>query len=210
MKKTFLCLVLLSALLFSGSSVSAAQIFLSQNKPYGLMTPASAGYPDDGKKLTDGRFGTPVPTGTRSFYYRDPAYVGFRIENADENGNFVILLDLGERFSDLSSFALGYLNEPDAGIFAPLAVTFEISDGETGHFTTLGTVSLSEPTAKGCHTADLAVFIPEAPVSARFVRCVITPRTGYGDNGKTVPTRWTFVDELVVLQGKTAVWEERE
>lgn len=212
MKKSLFCLILLFSLLLSaGNAVSAAQIFLSQNKPYKLQTPASAGYPDDGCKLTDGRYGTPVQTGSRCFFYRDPAYIGFPAENADENGNFVLLLDLGEPFSDLTSFELGYLNETDAGIYAPLAVTFAVADEEDGEFLTIGTVSLSEPTAAGSQNADLAVFTPETPVSARFVRCTITPRTEYEDGtGKTVPARWTFLDELVVLQGKAEVWRERE
>lgn len=201
--------LLLARVLPTACSVSAAQVFLSQNKAYKLLTPASAGYPDDERKLTDGKYGTPVPTGEISYFYRDPAYVGFPAENADENGNFRILLDLGERFSQLTSFELGYLNETSAGIFAPLCVAFAVSDDSEGEFVPIGEVSLSEPTEKGSRNADLAVLTPETPVSARFLLCTVTPRTEYTDeNGKTVPTRWTFLDELVVLQGNADVWND--
>ena len=118
MKRAFALFCFL-ALSLSGMTVSALQNVVSLRKTYELLTPASAGYPDEDYQLTNGRYGTPVATDTGSNFYRNPEYVGFRRDDANADGNFVILLDLGESLNDLTAFELSYLNEPSVGIFAP-------------------------------------------------------------------------------------------
>ena len=50
-----LCLMSFLAVPFSASAVATE---VSKGASYTLVTPASEGYPDDGKKLTDGKHGT--------------------------------------------------------------------------------------------------------------------------------------------------------
>ena len=202
------CLFLLALLFLAGatipSSVSASQVEVSRGKPYRLLTPASAGFPDDGTRLTNGRFGTPIPGGETAFYYRSPEYVGFRSESPSEKNPFVILLDLGEVQKDLSSFALHCLYEPEAGIPAPASVSFAVSDTEDGVFEPVGEASPELPAAADVHSPVCARLTPEKAVSGRFVRCTVTPAEGIG----TRQNVWTFLDELTVLQGGLGVWDD--
>lgn len=204
--KRQLCAAFAVLLLLGALTAAAAQTVVSQNKSYTLVTPASSGYPDDGTKLTDGKYGTPVEDGSGSHYYRSPGYVGFHRNDADADGNFVILLDLGEKAEDLTSFELGWLNETDVGIFAPRKVEYLIGDTANGTFVSVGSAEPDEPTGAGQQKAGIAVVAPESPAAGRYVRCVITPRGEYTDeNGETKTAAWTFTDELTVLQGKDGV-----
>ena len=81
MKRAFALFCFL-ALSLSGITVSALQNVVSLRKTYELLTPASAGYPDEDYQLTNGRYGTPVATDTGSNFYRNPEYVGFRRDDA--------------------------------------------------------------------------------------------------------------------------------
>ena len=47
-------------------------------------------------------------------------------------------------------------------------------------------------------------------IADKLIKKLIGLRIFEDENGKTVPARWTFLDELVVLQGKAEVWRERE
>lgn len=203
MKKRYLCLLLFLICMTGILSAGAAQNVVSLHQSYTLVTPASEGYPDTDGELTDGKYGMPVDNGTNQYYYRDPAYVGFFRDNLDEDGHFVILLDLGEQQTDLADFELGYLNETNVGIYAPQKVAFYIADSEDGEETAVGEVILSEPTEAGQQRAGIAVVTPEEPVSGRFVRCVITPSTIQNESGEEQISSWTFVDELSVLQGRS-------
>ncbi len=201
MKRAFalFCLLTLS---LSALSVSALQNAVSLRKTYELLTPASAGYPDEDYQLTNGRYGTPVVTDTGSNFYRNPEYVGFRRDDANADGNFVILLDLGESLNDLTAFELSYLNEPSVGVFAPVRVAFYGSEERDGDFVFLGERSIDEPTDPTSTVAGVAIVEPESAFTGRYVMAVVTPRATYvSDDGTELPVVWTFLDELTVLQG---------
>lgn len=209
--KRSICIAVFLGCMLSVLSVSAAQNVVSLHKGYELLTKASEGYPDEGDaQLTNGKYGTPVANGDTSYYYRNGEFVGFNRSDANGDGNFVILLDLAEPYDDLADFEIGYLNETDVGIFAPVKVAFYISDTRDGDFAFVGERTLSESTAAGQHKAGVATVTPETPVSGRYVMCVITPRGTYEESGAEKTATWTFIDELTVLQGKNPLSEPGE
>lgn len=211
--KRSICIAVFLGCMLSVLSVSAAQNVVSLHKGYELLTKASEGYPDDGgEQLTNGKYGTPVANGDVSYYYRDGEFVGFNRSDVNADGNFVILLDLAESYDDLADFEIGYLNETDVGIFAPVKVAFYISDTRDGDFSFVGERTISESTAAGQQKAGIATVTPETTVSGRYVMCVITPRGTYeqdGNGGEKTAT-WTFIDEVTVLQGKNPLSEPQE
>lgn len=209
--KRLICIAVFLGCMLSVLTVSAAQNVVSLHKGYELLTKASEGYPDEkGEKLTNGRYGTPVANGDTSYYYRNGEFVGFHRSDVNGDGNFVILLDLAEPYDDLADFEIGYLNETDVGVFAPVKVAFYISDTRDGDFSFVGERTLSESTAAGQQKAGVATVTPETTVSGRYVMCVITPRGAYEQDGESKTATWTFIDEVTVLQGKNPLSEPGE
>lgn len=169
---------------------------VSYGKSYSLVTPASAAYPDDGIKLTDGIFGT-IPDGMTS-YYSGNAYVGFNQVDTDENGNFVIILDLGRTYDDLSAFTVGFLNETSAGIYAPKSVAFALSDDRNGEYNELGTLDTAKTTESG-NSETFAMTLAAEDASGRYVRVTVEHLGEFTDsNGDTKTAGWTFIDEISV------------
>lgn len=193
--KRLLCVFMFMLCMLSVLSVSAAQNVVSLHKSYKVLTPVSEGYPDENGELTNGRFGTPVDNGEASYHYQNSEYVGFRRSDGGETGEIVILLDLGEQYTDLWDFELGYLHEPEVGIQAPVKVAFFLSDEENGEFRPIGETAPADPKIK----AGILTVHAEKGLSGRYVKVVITP-------GKN--TAWTFFDELSVLQGKNTLITE--
>lgn len=209
--KRSICIAVFLGCMLSVLSVSAAQNVVSLHKGYELLTKASEGYPDEGgEQLTNGKYGTPVANGNTDYYYRNEEFVGFHRNDANGDGNFVILLDLAELYDDLADFEIGYLNETDVGVFAPVRVAFYISDSRDGDFAFVGEKTLSESTAPGQQRAGVATVTPETPVSGRYVMCVITPRGTYEEGGTEKTATWTFIDEFTVLQGRNPLSEPGE
>lgn len=203
--KRIICIAVFLGCMLSVLSVSAAQNVVSLHKGYELLTQASDGYPDeDGEKLTNGKYGTPVENGSVSYYYRNEEFVGFNRKDVNTDGNFVIVVDLAEICEDLADFEIGYLNETDVGVYAPVKVTFYISDTRDGDFSFVGERTLDESTAPGQQKAGVATVTPEMPVSGRYVMCVITPRGTFREEGGVAEktATWTFIDEVTVLQGR--------
>lgn len=181
-------------------SVAAAGTIVSEGKIYSLVTPASEAYPDDGTKLTDGVFGT-IPEGSTS-YYSSGAYVGFSKDNLNDDGNFVIILDLGESYADLNAFTVGYLNETTVGVYAPKTVSFAISGDRNGEYTELGTLN-TEKTDPEATASTYADTFETENASGQFVRITITPAE-YTDSENTTQTaNWTFIDEISVQSATT-------
>lgn len=179
---------------------SAEETEVSYGKSYTLVTPASEGYPDDGIKLTDGIFGT-IPDGATG-YFSSGAYVGFNQNDVDDNGNFVVLLDLGRVYDDLSGFGVGFLNETSVGIFAPKSVTFAVSDTSDGRFTDVGTLDTAKSTDADISETHFDVL--EKTASGRFVRVTVEHLGEYtNENGETKSVGWTFLDEISVFSGST-------
>lgn len=169
---------------------------VSYGKDYTLVTPASEGYPDDGIKLTDGIFGT-VPDGSTN-YYSSGAYVGFNQSAVDDNGSFVVILDLGKVYDSLSGFTVGFLNETSVGIYAPKSVTFEISDTQDGEYSKIGTLDTKKSVEDGVSETH-AMTLNANNVSGRFVRISIEHLGEYTDaSGATKKAGWTFIDEISV------------
>jgi hypothetical protein len=169
---------------------------VSYGKEYSLITPASSGYPDDGIKLTDGIFGT-VPDGKNN-YYSSSAYVGLNRSNVNENGDFVIILDLGRKYSDLSAFTIGFLNETDVGIYAPKSVTFALSDERNGEYTNVGTLDTQKSTAGGL-SETFAMTLAADDAEGRFVRVTIEHLGIFSnEDGEQATAGWTFIDEISV------------
>ncbi len=189
---TFSILILFTLLL----SPSAEGTEVSYGKTYSLITPASSGYPDDGLKLTDGIFGT-IPDGKTNFY-SSSAYVGFNRSDVNEDGDFVVILDLGRKYSDLSAFTVGFLNETDVGIYAPKSVIFAISDDRNGEYTEIGTLDTAKSTADGL-SETFAMTLAADDTEGRFVRVTIKHLGNFTDNSGTEHTAgWTFIDEISV------------
>ena len=189
----FLALCLFSTLVIPFSA-SAETVDVSKNAKYTLLTPASEGYPDDSKKLTDGRFGT-HKEGVDG-YYAGGDYVGFNKAQLNSDGNFVIIVDLGKVYDNLCEFSLGYLNETVVGITAPKSVTFGVSEERNGDYTTVGSVETTP--ADSAASATYTKTVRSKNVKGRYVRVTITP-FGYTDeNNNFVSVPWTFIDEITV------------
>ena len=188
----FVCFLMLFPLASSAEEPGPVSV----GKEYSVITQASKAYPDDGKKLTDGIFGT-VPDGNESFYSSN-TYVGFNKTGVDKNGNFVIILDLSERH-EISSLSLGFLNETSAGIYAPRSVGFEISDDRNGDYTVLGSVKTEKRTDLSTPET-FSASVETKGVSGRFIKITITPLNDFIDEqGDIRSADWTFVDEITVF-----------
>ena len=177
-------------------SPSAEGTEVSYAKGYTLITSASTAYPDDGIKLTDGIFGT-VPDGKNN-YYSSAAYVGFNQSDTNENGDFVIILDLGRKYSDLSAFTIGFLNETDVGIYAPKSVSFAICDTRNGEYTEIGTLETAKDTSGGL-SESYAMTLAVDDAEGRYVRISVKHLGKFTDeNGIEQRSGWTFIDEISV------------
>lgn len=196
MKKIITALFLILIALFVFQSASAEPSIISEGKAYSLITSASDAYPDDTKKLTDGVYGT-VPDGS-SNYYSSNAYVGFNQSAVDENGDFVILLDLGEVRQDITAFSVGFLNETSVGIFAPKSITVAISDTRNQEFSDVGTLDTKKSVAANLSETHVATLSTDN-LSGRYVRFTIKHLGEYiDDDGATKTAGWTFIDEIAV------------
>lgn len=202
MKKIVTLFLILCLLLMFGApfNASAEDTEVSKGASYTLLTPASEGYPDDGKKLTDGKYGT-HKEGVDG-YYAGGDYVGFNKAQLNSDGNFVILLDLGKVYTNLSEFTLGYLNETVVGITAPASVSFSVSDERNGVYNNVGKIETtpSNPDA----SATYAKSVTAKAVSGRFVRVEIKPSGYTDDSGNYVSVPWTFIDEITVRANGSA------
>ena len=187
---TFSVLLLFTMLLYPAAEGSE----VSYGKGYSLITPASSAYPDDGIKLTDGIYGT-VPDGKNN-YYSSAAYVGFNQNDVDENGNFVIILDLGRKYTDLSAFTVGFLNETDVGIYAPKSVSFALSDERNGEYNEIGTLDTAKSTSGGL-SETFAMTLAADDAEGRFVRVTVKHLGSFTDeNGEEQKSGWVFIDEI--------------
>ena len=185
--------LLLFALLLSPSAEGSE---VSYGKSYSLITPASSAYPDDGIKLTDGIYGT-VPDGKNN-YYSSAAYVGFNQKDVNENGDFVIILDLGRTYTDLSAFTVGFLNETDVGIYAPKSVSFSLSDERNGEYTEVGTLNTEKSTEAGLSESFAATLAAE-DAHGRFLRVTIKHLGRFVNaDGEEMTSGWTFINEISV------------
>ena len=198
----FLCLfVLLFAL-----NPLAQEGAISYACKYTLVTPASSAYSDNGTKLTDGIFGT-LPDGAGG-YYTSPAYIGFNQADADENGNFVIILDLGREYSDINAVTIGYLNETSVGIFAPRTVSFELSVERNGEYSLLGILETEKPTELGL-SETFASTLACDDASGRYLRVTIEHLGEYLDAvGELHSAGWTFIDEIAVFSSGNSAGNE--
>ncbi len=175
---------------------------ISYGKGYTLITPASAAYPDDSKKLTDGIFGS-LPDGSSS-YYASGAYVGFNQVDVDDDGNFVIILDLGKEYSDISAVTIGFLNETSAGIYAPKSVGFALSNDRNGEYSELGRLDTAKPTASGL-SETFAMTLATEDAIGRYLRVTIEHLGEFTDeNGEIKTAGWTFIDEISVYSSGNA------
>ncbi len=187
---TFSVLLIFTLLLYPSAEGSE----VSYGKSYSLITPASSAYPDDGIKLTDGIYGT-VPDGKNN-YYSSAAYVGFNQNDVDENGNFVIILDLGRKYTDLSAFTVGFLNETDVGIYAPKSVSFALSDERNGEYNEIGTLDTAKSTSGG-FSETFAMTLAAEDAEGRFVRVTVKHLGSFTDeSGAEQKAGWVFIDEI--------------
>ncbi len=205
MKKTT-TLILTLCLLFilcASFGASAAATEVSKGASYTLVTPASEGYPDDGKKLTNGKHGTHQEG--LDGYYAGGDYVGFNKAELNSDGNFTVIVDLGKVYDNLTEFSLGYLNEPSVGITAPKSVSFSVSTERNGNYKDLGKVDTtpSNPDASATYEKTLET----KPTTGRYVLVAITP-AGYTDeSGAYIAVPWTFIDEITVRANANAPGE---
>ena len=202
MKKSLVILLSLLIVSLLAGRASAEGSEISYGKSYTLITPASAAYPDNSAKLTDGIFGT-LPDGSTS-YYSSEAYIGFNQVDADENGNFVIILDLGKKYTDISAVTVGFLNETDVGIYAPKSVSFALSDDRNGIYTELGSLNTAKPTDAGISETH-AMTLAADDAEGRYLRVTIAHLGKFTDkDGNEKSAGWTFIDEISVYSSGNA------
>ena len=196
MKKIIFGLIVSLAAVGLLFSAAADDGVISYSAEYELITPASEAYPDDGVKLTDGIFGT-IPDGSNN-YYSSGAYVGFNQTSVNEEGNFVIIIDLGENYDDITGVTVGYLNETDAGIYAPQSMTFSISDQRNGAYTELGSVQTAKSVDSGVSETFATTFAIDHH-SGRYIQIEIKHLgTFTNSSGEEKTAGWTFIDEISV------------
>ena len=195
MKKTVLtvfCIIFVLAFSLCATATETKEVSLG--KPYSLVTPASEGYPDDQKKLTDGVYGT-IVDGTDG-YYASGAYVGFNKANINQSGNFGVIIDLGEIYNNITELTIGYLSESSVGISAPKSVSFSIANERNGNYSLLGTLETTPENTE--LSATYAKTLLGQNASGRYLLVTITPM-GYTDKvGTTSVAPWTFIDEISV------------
>ncbi len=189
-------IMIAAAVLLLSITVITAQAqsgVISTGKSYQLITPASSAYPDTGTKLTDGNFASTAGGAS----YSNSAFVGFNKSNADANGNFEIIIDLGSVHTDLSKFEISYLHQTDAGIYAPGAVTFSVAETRNGTYTAVGTQTITEPTMTQINKTTVT---PDGPLSGQYVKVEVRIRAPISDEtgGATVTPSWVFLDEISI------------
>lgn len=182
-----------AAVLLLSISVITAQAqssVISTGKPYQLLTPASSAYPDNGTKLTDGKYAS-------SAGYGDAAFVGLNKNDANASGKFEIIIDLGSVHTDMSKFEISYLHQTDAGIYAPGSVTFSVAETRNGTYTTVGTQSIVEPAMTQVNKTTVT---PDGPLSGQFVKVDVAIKAPMTDEtgGATVTPSWVFLDEISI------------
>ena len=199
--KKIIAMFAIVAVLALTLGASAAQTVVSRGKSYDLVTQPGDGYPDtEAKLLTDGKSGIEDKNG---FFYTSDAYVGFPAANVNDEGNFVIILDLGEVMENLTEFDVGYLNETNPRIYAPTKVTVSVSStARNGEYTTVATKDIDEPTDDGQSKAGVVNLKLEQPTSAQYVKFEITRRAKFTNGeGLEIDPNWVFLDEISVYQG---------
>ena len=206
MKKMFAIALALLLPLLAMICASAEENVISHAKHYDLITPASAAYPDDGKLLVDGIFGTKPDGG--SGYYSSGAYIGFNQSDVNSAGNFVILLDLGRNYEDISGFTVGFLNEIGVGIYAPKSVTFSVCDERNGEYESIGTLNTEKPT-DATDAVTYAETLACDDASGRYVMVEIEHLGELvGKDGEVVSAGWTFIDEIIVYSSGNAAGDD--
>ena len=169
---------------------------ISVGRQYRLVTPASEAYPDDGKLLTDGAFGAKNTETGR--YYSSGRYVGFHHGAEDGSAEYVIILDLGKSYNDITSFSAGYLNEPEVGIFAPKQIDFAVSETENGEYTDIGSL-VTERSANEKPGQSYVSTLAADGAEGRYVRVTVHGLGSYADaSGAEHIAAWTFIDEISV------------
>lgn len=197
MKKSF-AIVIATILIFTFLfSAHASGNEISYGKSYNLITPSSSAYPDKENKLTDGVFGS-IPDGKNN-YYSSGAYVGFNQVDVNENGYFIVLLDLGKIYYDLSAFTIGFLNETDVGIYAPKSVSFAVAKERNDEYTEIGSLNTQKSTSSG-QSETYAMTLATDDIEGRFIRITIEHLAKFTDeNGVEKNSGWTFIDEIIVF-----------
>ena len=199
MKKAFIILFISTALVFACALSASADdapdgTVVSTGKEYSVLPAASSAYPDDGK-LTDGDFGF-LPEGG-SGYYTSGEYVGFNSSTLGENGEIVIIIDLGQTINDISAFEIGYLHETNVGVFAPKTVAFAVSDTRNGDYSDIGTLTTGKSVS--AQSESFKSVLACDPISGRYVKVTVTALMSYiGDDEVEHNAGWTFIDEIQV------------
>ncbi|NCA93454.1 LPXTG cell wall anchor domain-containing protein [bacterium] len=199
MKKILIVLLVLSVFALPVMALEEAAL-LSGNKTYTLVTPASAAYPDDDSfKLTDGIKGEL----TDGNYYKSDAFIGFNQAAKDENGDFVIILDLGSDYNNIRTFSLNYLIETDVGIYAPQSYSVYIANEAEGTYTHVGSAVITGNKEAGAALTGSSEITAPENVSGQYIKFVIHHLEPFDNDGTTVTSGWTFIDEIGVYASTT-------
>lgn len=159
---------------------------------YALVTPASSGFPDTGRKLTDGKTGVRIPSGKKEYYYKDDAFVGFNRISA-QNGCFSIIIDLTYTVNGITRFEVSALCETDIGIYEPEKIAISTSDTFDGEYIPVAELQNTVRTDGGISETCVLSATPKKTASGRYIRFDIyctDDRPG-----------WIFIDELRVIGG---------
>ena len=164
----------------------------AQDRYYALITPASSGFGDTGKKLTDGKTGSRVTSGKAEYYYKDGAYVGFNRVSSND-GCFSIIIDLGKAVDGISRFEVSALCETDIGIYEPQSIKISVCDIFDGDYRSVAEYQNTVRTAGGISEPCMLCAVPKQNTSGRYIRFDI-----YCLNDRS---GWVFIDELRVIGG---------
>jgi len=161
---TLLLLVLITSAL-------AAQVNLAKGKEYFLRYPADPKYPDDGTKLTDGRYGYPD--------YKDPAWIGTTRKDQ------IAVVDLKDLYN-IDKVTINLLRSNDEAVFLPLSIDVAISEDGI-KWQGINSTTLDNKKMPPGKIITYKHIVEKINQKTRFVAF------------KTIGTVWLFMDEIEVL-----------
>lgn len=168
MRKLFLIIILPLVLI---TSILAAQVNLAKGKEYFSKYEADPKYPDDGTKLTDGRYGYPD--------YKDTAWIGTTRKDQ------IVVVDLKDLYQ-IDKVSINFLRSNDEAVFLPSRVDVAISEDGI-KWQSISSITLDNKKMPPGKIITYKHSVEKISKKARFVAF------------KSISTVWLFMDEIEVL-----------
>lgn len=153
------------------TSTLAAQVNIAKGKEYFLKYAADPKYPDDGTKLTDGRYGYPD--------YKDSTWVGTTRKDQ------IIVVDLKDLYK-IDKVSINFLRSNDEAVFLPARIDVAISEDGI-KWQSINSIALDNKKMPPGKIITYKHSVEKINQKARFIAF------------KTISTVWLFMDEIEVL-----------